>query len=90
MAQLGITIADSLQQRIIDGVCGQYGYKPFIEQNGEQVPNPITKPQFCKNIIRSFLKEVVTAYELNKTLEQTKQIESQKIFNELDLSEPVV
>lgn len=87
MAQIGINIPDNLEQRVINGVCGQYGYKPTIEQNGELVPNPITKPMFCKNIIRSFLKEIVTAYELNKKIEQTKQAETAKIMNELNMGE---
>ena len=67
---IDIKIADEkLKQRVIDGVCGQYKRPDKVIVDGIEIDNPTSKNEFCNNVVKSFIKEVVIAYEANKDAE---------------------
>ena len=62
---LGIEIPDNRVDEIIDGFAVQYGYQQKVKDTeGEEIDNPVTKAQFARNIIVSFIKEVYVASKI--------------------------
>lgn len=60
MAQISITIPDSVLNRVVDAICAQHDYQATI--NG--APNPETKSQFARRMIREFVKGCVRRQEM--------------------------
>lgn len=83
MAQISVTIPDELKDRVIDALCGQYGRPETVNVDGVDVPNPTTKNQFAQNIVKSFIKEVVMAYEANKAGEVARKAALNKAKDEI-------
>ena len=75
---------EKLKQRVIDGVCSQYKRPEKIIVDGKEVDNPTSKADFCNNIVKSFLKEVVTAYEANKEAEFARLVAINKAKAEVN------
>jgi len=66
MATITFTIPDNLMPRVINGICGKYGYQETIddpENPGQVIDNPETKANFCKRIIRQGIKRDVLQWE---------------------------
>lgn len=62
-----ITIPDNMVTRVIDGVAGQNNYQETVQDDdGYEIPNPETKGQFVKRMVRQYLKENVKAWEANQ------------------------
>jgi len=75
MASFTITIPDGKVQAVIDAFAKQYNYQETIPDPNDpnkQIPNPVNKGQFAKNILLSFIKEVYIAAQV-KDLEVTRQ-----------------
>lgn len=73
MANITIVIPDDKVTAVVDAFCTQYNYKETITGiDGEPLPNPTTKAQFAKNVIRSFIKEVYISASV-KPLEDTRK-----------------
>jgi hypothetical protein len=76
MAQFAIEIADADVDRVMNAVSANYGYQENIanpdydnnvetsESNPETITNPESKPVFVNKVVRNFLQEHVTAYEV--------------------------
>lgn len=76
MAQFAIEIADADVDRVMNAVSANYGYQdnianpdydenlPTSESNPETITNPENKFVFVNKIVRNFLQEHVTAYEV--------------------------
>lgn len=87
MAQISVSLLDGLLDRVLDGVCGQYGYKTIIlGEGGKEVQNPETKAQFVKKVIASFIKESCCAYESNKDAEGARKVALDKARREIEIS----
>jgi len=69
-----LTINDDQKDRVITALSEQYGYKEKIEDDkGEIIDNPVSSGEFCRNIIKSFIKNVVIAYEANRAAESARK-----------------
>jgi hypothetical protein len=74
MATLSITVPDAIVQRVLNGAAYYNGYQDQVQDgNGNLVPNPMTKVQFVKNIIKTYIKNCVTAYEATHAAEVARQ-----------------
>lgn len=66
MAQISITIPDAILNRAINGVASHHGYQNQIEDPadpGQMIPNPETKAQFAKRMIRFVVKSWIVQAE---------------------------
>ena len=63
--KLTLTIPDAQAQRLIDGVCGNFGYQAYLRDEAGNVigPNPETAGQFTRRMVIEWLKKVVRAEE---------------------------
>lgn len=69
MATISITIPDGVAARVTNGLAGQYGYKAIIpapNPTDPPVPNPESKAQFARRMVRQFIHESVRAYEASQ------------------------
>jgi len=59
---LKINIPDNLVKPLIDTFAAQYKYQAVAQDaNGENIANPVSKAQFARNVIKSFIREVYVA-----------------------------
>jgi hypothetical protein len=66
MAQIILYLPDDLVARVLAGMCGLHNYQETITdpENPEQtIPNPETKVEFIKRIIRQKIKRDVLEWE---------------------------
>lgn len=64
MASITITIPNPVLTRVIDGVALGHGWKPLVDDgNGNQIPNPETKTDYAKRIIKEYVKKSVIRHE---------------------------
>lgn len=68
MASISFNLPDDKIDAIVDAFSTQEGYQTMIWENDVQVPNPETRLQFTKKILRQIMK---TAY-INKQAELAK------------------
>lgn len=61
MAQITITIPDTIAQRVLDSFAGARGYTGFLQDG----ITPETKAQFAKRTIINFVKNSVKEWEAN-------------------------
>lgn len=76
MAQFSVEIADADVDRVMDAVAANYNraenipnpdfdpVEPVSDENPESIINPETKYQFTNRMVRNFLSDHVTAYEI--------------------------
>ena len=73
MATFTINIPDGVAPEVVEAFCIQYGRPETVDgPEGEQIPNPISKVTFAKNIVRSFVREVYVGSKV-KALDATRQ-----------------
>jgi len=72
MANITITIPDAKLNAIVEAFATQYNYQDQITEDGmNYIPNPVSKAQFARNVINSFIKEVYVAAQV-KELDATR------------------
>jgi len=96
MAQFAIEIADADVARVLGAVAANYNrpekvanpaYDPnAAEPVDELIDNPETVPQFANRIVRQFLAEHVTAYEIRTA----KEAAAAAADTSVDISDPQV
>lgn len=58
----------------VEGVCGQYKRPDTVlDQNRVVIPNPISKPDFVRNVLISFVQNSHITFEANKAAEVARQ-----------------
>jgi|DEB0MinimDraft_6_1074348.scaffolds.fasta_scaffold278467_1 hypothetical protein len=63
-ATLSITIPDNQVNRVQDAFANEYGYQEqVLDENGDLVDNPVTKAQFTKSKVVSYIKNTVRSSE---------------------------
>ena len=63
---ISLTVADSLATEAVNALCSRGGYQATITNaDGTTSPNPVTKPQFAKSVIKDFIRNAITE-ERNK------------------------
>ena len=88
MAEIVIKIPDAKLNRVVDGVCGNFGYQenvPDPDNDGEVMPNPQTKGQFAKAQIVKYTKDCVRAYEY-KVSEATERSRVNQEVDDIGIS----
>jgi hypothetical protein len=76
MATLSITIPDAIAARVLDAVAYGNGYSDMIPDpmgSGNPIPNPITKTQFAKNVLKDWIKANVVSYESVQAADTARQ-----------------
>jgi len=68
MANITFNLPDDKVDAIVDAFSTQEGYQPMIWENDTQIPNPETRMQYTKKILRQLMK---TAY-VNRQAELAK------------------
>lgn len=69
MATLSITIDNTVLQRIVDGICLKYEWQEYIRAknpttgNFEIIPNPETKAEFAKRVVKTFITDAAVRSE---------------------------
>ncbi len=79
------TIPDQLVSRVIDGMAGQNGYQAFLDE-GQTEPNPESKSQFAKRMVREYIKNNVIAWEANQAVDEARDLAVEAAENEIELS----
>ena len=79
MAEIKITIPNDKVQRVLAAFTEQYNYPENVPDprlppgpGVPMIPNPVSKPQFAKNIIKSFVKEVTVNWEAREAGEAAR------------------
>lgn len=87
MPVIGVNITDqTLATRIVNAICGQYGYKdmvPGATPTAPPVPNPVSKPNFANDVIKRWLKENVQAWETNQAGDAARKTANDKVAVEV-------
>lgn len=84
MAEVKITIPDDKVARVRDAICGQFGY---AEELPGGTPNPVSKNQFVKNVIKAFIKDAVIKYEAAKAADLAKKAAIAAADSEIDIGD---
>ncbi len=75
MATISLTIPDAIAVRVLDAMAYGNGYTDTVtDMNGDPLPNPITKMQFAKNVLKGWIKSNVVAYESVKAAENAREV----------------
>lgn len=87
MATLAFEIPDAIAQRVIDGVAGQNEYRDTVEDSkGKVIPNPESKNQFVKRMIREYIKGNVKAWETSQAIATARQGTSDRVDSEVTIT----
>lgn len=69
------TISAANLTRVVQGVAYQNNYQDFVEDPenpDEMIPNPETKGQFAKRMVKGYIKNCTTAWEANQASETAR------------------
>lgn len=69
MAQFIITIPNDIVVRVVNAISSNHNYKETLEDpddpDGPGIPNPESRGDFSKRMVRRWIKQHVVAYEAN-------------------------
>lgn len=75
MATITITIPNGGVTRVVNGVCGYFGYEPIITPMiGEPFPNPESKAQFAQRMLVVNVKSWVKSFESRQAAEAARDV----------------
>lgn len=84
MATVSITIPDAVAARVMDAIAAVYGYLD-PETGQPKVPGQ-TKAQFTKEVVKTFVKNVVRQHEAQQLSEAARQSALSAVETEINLS----
>jgi len=94
---LCVRMPDAQRSRVIDGIALSHGWTPTIEdQNcGDRpggcmnriIPNPISKPQFVHQLIRTFVHKTVVEWETLQAAQAAGLAARQKAEREIEITD---
>ncbi len=88
MATISVTIPDAILPRVIVAMAYSNGYADTImDMDGHISPNPITKSQWAKNVIKDFIKSNVIAYEAAQASQIARDTALLKAANEITIGD---
>ncbi len=92
MAVISITIPDTLVTRVVNGVAYQNGWTAQVpDPNWEGpgpaplVPNPVTRAQYARQVIKEWVKANVVAYEAVIAAESARAAARDQALNDITL-----
>ena len=79
MSHLTIHFPDEHEDLVIQSLCRRFGYRPvLLDENDEEVPNPISAADFAKARVVDWIKSEVRKAQTEKLITQTEmEVESQ-------------
>lgn len=90
MADITFVIPDNVLSRVIDGVAYANGYEDTIDSGNqlqpELVPNPESKVDFARRMIREYIKHCVQTHEVKKAAEEAQEIAFAAVENEVTIT----
>ena len=98
MAQFSVEIADADVDRVMDAVAANYNWpenipnpdfdpvEPVSDENPESITNPENKYVFTNRMVRNFLSDHVTAYEIRLA----KEAAANAVDTAIDISDPQI
>ena len=88
MAKLTITIPDNIKDRVLDALCYSNSYKDEVENvNGEMVPNPVSKVQFAKDLLKTYIKMQVVGYEAQNHQEEVYYAQYEESMENINIED---
>lgn len=79
MATLQFNIPDAAVPRVLDAFANRFSYEPTITQeDGSVVPNPETRVEFTRRMVREFIVQTVLDHESRQAAQiavESKQAE---------------
>lgn len=83
MAIFSVEIADKDVERVIDSLCANYARQDtIIDNSGNSIINPESKPVFANRMVREFLSDHVKKYELDLLKQQIENSINAPIIND--------
>lgn len=82
MAQIVVTVPDAVLQRVLDAFAAAYGYQATIDGS----PNPETKAQFARRMVRQYVKNTVVAHEAEQAAITARQTAADAANTDIVLS----
>ncbi len=74
MAIISLTIPDAIATRVVGAVAYNNGYTDtVVNMDGTVTPNPVTKTQFAKDVLKAWIKANVVSYEATKAGDEARQ-----------------
>lgn len=65
MAQITLNIPNNKIDLILSAITETYNYSEFItDENGDLIPNPISKAEFSKGVLINYIKDIVKGYKI--------------------------
>lgn len=83
MAQFTFTVPDAQLARVVDALCGAYGYQPLLPDN---IPNPQTRQQFAREQVRRFMQAAVVAWEARIAGDDAAEVARTKAQQEVTIT----
>jgi hypothetical protein len=61
----------AVKLRFLNDFCAEYGYRETIEdENGDPIPNPVTRQEFANETIQRLIVGVVNGYRKRQAVEE--------------------
>ncbi len=92
-ADLTVTIPDPVAQRVLEGLAGNNNYQAQVPDPSKMLdpsdptvwmPNPETKAQFAKRMVKEWIKASVRAYEVKQAVSPAMEAASQNATTEIN------
>lgn len=83
MATISFTIPDAVMPRVIDALCGAYGYRDLLPGG---VPNPLSRPQYAREQVRLFIQAAVRAWEAQQASDAAASAARDKAIAEVTVT----
>lgn len=89
MPTLSVTIPDAIFVRVLNAVAYNNGYTDTITDisSGISIPNPMTKGQFCKNLVKTWVMNNVRTYESTKAADLARDAAIASVETEITIGD---
>lgn len=65
MVDITFTMTAENAQKVVDAICAHYGYQEQLIQDADtMIPNPETRAQFTRRMIKEFIASHVRSYAI--------------------------
>ncbi len=83
-----IKIPEDSLDRAIDGMAYGNNYDDnILDENGDSIPNPVSKRDFVKELIAKYIENTVKSYEVGKAREDAAKAEiEENHFPDVDVT----
>jgi hypothetical protein len=83
MASFNFTVPDAAVPRVVEAFCVRFGYQ---ETSVDGVPNPETRGDFTRRMIREFIKDTVVSHEASLAGRDASASQAAETRSEVDVT----